>query len=225
MDSLTQEERQVLDHARRYTLTTPEALARRFFPERATAEAVIERLQDRGSLTPAYPLYADRVYFQLTDRACAEFYRRDETWRPLSRGALAKAYAILAFCCLGNDYRERLLKTECQRQFPGLYRHHFPYPDYFLTQAGKDTAPLGFLSVDRSREPERQVRRVHELVDRLAQIDGFVGLLQQEILSLTVITATAEKAAKLKAGFARRPLPVVPHIVVIPELTLLCDER
>ena len=107
-------------HVHRNRISTPEAIARLFF-QGATRNAVTQcttALVESGYFN-RYPLFGRRIYVTLGRRAVRRWNVSRRRTQPLGNQALATEFATLAYCCLEERVRKRLLPHELKRQFPG----------------------------------------------------------------------------------------------------------
>ncbi len=103
----------ILDHLRRYRLTTREVLHRLFFAdcEPNAVTKVTSRLVDHGFLN-RYELYTGRSYYVIGPESAKLLGISLKKCKPLGTQALPREYGILLFCCMTPTPRERLLVSD-----------------------------------------------------------------------------------------------------------------
>ena len=89
----------ILEHLRRYHLTTPEILHRLFFPGVGlnAVRKVTSRLSRERRISPAR-LFEQRKYFVLTPREAERLGEHRSIGRKFEYQGLVNAYGILSFC-------------------------------------------------------------------------------------------------------------------------------
>ena len=121
LTELTERDRSILNHLRRYRLDTAKGLAKGFCDGSADAvKKIAQRLQD---YIASEPLYGKTVYYRLTAGGARLVGAPEEAARPLGHQALPKAFGILAFCCHGPVKRERYTRAEFLEDLPELAEH------------------------------------------------------------------------------------------------------
>src|SRR4051812_12307319 len=115
---MTQSQLELLAHVARYRLTTVDALHAVFYDERAAAQKAASRLVTSGALW-SYPI-GRQSFYQLTRRGAAAVGAPKNIADRLGSQGLRSNYAMLAFCCLGEPLRERLMPKEFRDSFPAL---------------------------------------------------------------------------------------------------------
>src|SRR5689334_20646236 len=106
MRYLSEREERLLQHIRRYRITTAEVVGRLFFMGNTIeGETALLRLAELECLEPPRRLYEGKEYFTLSTRARFEMFYDEAPLEPMKRQALIKAYGILCFCCLGQYER------------------------------------------------------------------------------------------------------------------------
>lgn len=216
----------VLDHVARYKMGVPESVARLPSLEGWTPGRVkntLKRLRGEGYLKTA-PLYGDRTYDHLTREGAEaldlplEGRDAERLGQPLAEVPKVRAYAVLAFCCLSTRARQRLTPDEFKQFFAEHDRPGLPLSYYADHEAKK----LGFVRVDTGGRGrwDRVVERVRTDVERHQESDAFRESIGSEGLEVTLVTATEQKAGRLRAAFAEgeafAAVTILVHVV--PEL-------
>src|SRR5262249_54921321 len=128
----------ILDHIRRYRMTTRRAVHRLFFAQEeiASADRALRRLRRLDCVSVPRDLYRAPAgleqYFQLTERAAENLGEATDLARPIQPQTLGKVYGVLAFCCLQRTLRQRITLQEFQTSFPDLYRKGLPSANYYI---------------------------------------------------------------------------------------------
>lgn len=213
-------DRAILDHVRRFRISTPEVIHRLYFSDK-TSNAVTKvttRLREEGNLV-SYPLFEKHIYFVLGPKADPGNERAGTAYGTLG---LVRAYGTLAFCCLGEEMHDRLDNEEWEdvRRMLGL-SPGFAYLDYFMEQQGSD-ARLNWIRVDHGADRRRLVQICRRKVYDWMHADGFDELVKAGRFGVTLVTAEARKQASLNAAFEREPIEGVPvRVALVPGLSQL----
>lgn len=213
----------VLDHIARYKLGVPESVARLPSFEGLTpgrAKSTLKRLRGEGYLKEA-ALYGDRKYDYLTPEGAAAIdlplagREAERLGKPLTEEPKVRAYAVLAFCCLSDRPRQRLTHDEFNQLFPEHDRLGLPLSYY----ADHEATRLGFVRVDNGGHGrwDRVVERVRSDVERHREALAFRDAIRRGNLEVTLVTATEQKAGRLRTAFAEgeafTAVPVRVHVV------------
>ena len=222
----SQQEAAVLVHLARYRLTVFEAAAGVVRP-RGLARRVLARLAESGLLASA-PLYRNRRYWHLTQSGATRLGTAlddsgEPLFGPLSEAAKIRAYAMLAFCCLGDISRDRLTRRELQRHFADLDRPGLPL-NYYV-DGSRPKPQLGFLRVDTGGHGrwDRIVEKVRHDAESHWLMPGFRRLITAGCFEITLVAALAEKAERIRRELAegRIARPVQVRVVAMPDLVHL----
>ena len=154
----------VLEHVRRYKLTTKAALRTQPFFQGAgkyAVDTVVDRLKSREHFS-SHQLSNGQVYFQLGRAAANLLGVHERISRPLGDEPAIRAYTILSFCCLQGEQREQLTREELERAFPGSYERGARVTYYIDNEGTHDR--LAYLRVDMGA-----VTRWDKLLTKLKQ--------------------------------------------------------
>lgn len=224
---LTQRDRRILDHVKRYRITTNEALLTRFFqPEGLNAlKTVRKRLV--GPYLQSRPLgIARRHYYQLTPATARMVGEPEEVAAPLGMQALPRAFAVLAFCCLSGKPHERLHRDELREEYPEIAAASFAAHADFCIDEWAGRARLARIIVDYGGEYPALIRKCRSfLLTARQNIAGFADMLHQDAFAIVIITAEETKKQSIISALARHPLEVNVRVSVLPELTILLNPR
>lgn len=212
-----------LAHVARYRMTTPEAL-RTVPPLRlATNAAALDLLRTLvadGRLGEA-PLDRHRPYFFLAERGAREAIGTQSRLRfgPLSELAKLRNFALLAFCRLSSSERERLSPADLRRLLPGLDTGGMSAS--FYAERSESARTLGFARVDVGGlgRWDRVVATVLADARRLIGEPGLKPLVRGGSFEITLITATPEKAERIRPLLPEAAAPPIPiRVIAIPRL-------
>lgn len=211
---------EVLQHVARYRLTTATALRQALpalCPTRRSAERKLIRLVDDGLLTLA-PLMKHERYAFLTSQG-SEVLGGKATSPGQAFAELPKlrCFAWLAFCCLGNTRRERLLPDELRIAFPELNRPGVPLSFYRTLTESDAEASFGFARIDPCGHGrwDRIVAAVLSDIRQLAPLPTVKRLIAEQRFEYSLITALPQKARRVRAALAQKAESRVLRINVV----------
>lgn len=218
----------ILEHLRRYHLTTPEILHRLFFPGVGlnAVRKVTSRLIRERKISPAR-LFEQRKYFVLTPREAERLGEHRCIGRKFEYQGLVNAYALLAFC-VENDVR-KFTPREFAEQFPELMIPGVRSGNYYIQP--EDTPEgqrhrLAFIHVDYGVSPNAILKKLRKIVSRVFTRPKFAKLAQDGQFIVTVITPTADKAAEIRLILSEElPTTVRFRIDACAELAELLTHR
>jgi hypothetical protein len=218
--------RLALGHVARYRLTTPEALkavAALRLATTASALALLRTLTTEGLLGQA-PLDRHGPYFYLTPKGGREVIGSELTHQsgPLSEPAKLRAFALLAFCRLIGVNRERLSADDLRRLVPGLDTGGMP--STFYAERSESRRVLGFARNDAGGTGrwDRILATLAADVRRFAGEPALRPLVRGGSFEVTLVTATREKAERLRACLTDAGEPPIPvHFAAVPRLLAL----
>lgn len=212
---------EILDHLRRYRLTTREVLQRQFFSdlELNAVTKVTSRLVDHGFLN-RYDLYSGHSYFVIGPEATKLFGVSPKKCKPLGTQALPREYGILLFCCMAETPRERLLVSELQKKLPDFTGKHTDCGHYYLDHDGS-MVRLANMRVDQGGPPDHVARKCRDDLEMQMRHTPVRTLVEQDRFMVAIITATDEKAAAIKEALKRHTWPVRFRVEPVPQLAEL----
>jgi hypothetical protein len=167
-----------------------------------------------------FPLSHPRAYFTLGEGEARNRGLPPNRCQPLGPQSLPIQYAILAYATLGATQHQRLTPNElrplCPWMAPRLAR---------LPHCLDDGRPpvLEALQVDLGGTPDHVARKCGVAIAARRGLPGFDRLLERGGFRLVVLTATAEKAAAIRASISQHVWPdgLKIHLAVIPDLLQL----
>lgn len=216
MDARARDE-MILEHVRRYHLTTDEILASLFFEGGSVraARKVTTRLKAEGKLN-RFRFFEGRVLCQLTPRAAEALGEHRSIARKFNYQGLVNAYGVLLFCAkFGVD---KFTAREFMEKFPDLHRRGTRASNYYVDNA-EGTKRLGFIQVDSGREPAKLVQKIRKVVSRAYGVPNFAKLIQSGRFVVAVVTPTPGKKALIERALAEEPAsPVKYRVEVVDEL-------
>jgi hypothetical protein len=218
----------ILEHLRRYHLTTPEILHRLFFPGVGlnAVRKVTSRLSRERRISPAR-LFEQRKYFVLTPREAEHLGEHRSIGRKFEYQGLVNAYGILSFCAANGV--KKFTPREFAEKFPELVIPGVRSGNYYLepeeTPEGRKFR-LAFIHVDYGITPNALVKKVRKIISRAFTLPAFAKLLQGGHFIVTVVTPTETKAAEIKIALSTEPpTPVRFRIEPVSELAELLTHR
>jgi hypothetical protein len=226
----------VLQHLRRYHLTTPEVLHRLFFGTAGlnAVRKVTSRLAREGRIRPCR-LFEQRKYFVLTPREAVRLGEHRSIGRKFEYQGLVNAYGVLSFC-VGNG-TQKFTPREFEEQFPELAIRGVRSGNYYIdveeTEEGSLPAEgrksrLGFMLVDYGTSPETIVKKVRKIISRGYTLPAFSRLIQRGSFVIAIISPSPAKAEATKAALSdEAPGPVRFRVEAVHELgeLLICRGR
>ncbi len=137
-----------------------------------------------------------------------------------SLDSLARAYALLAFCCLEPQQRKLLTTTELAAHVSGLGQPA-QRRSYYLSREDNQLR-LGFIRVDAGGHG-RWDRIAHKACDDMRKhlaMASLCPLIDKHEFEICVITALPDKAKNIDALLSehQKQLPVACRVVSIPHL-------
>lgn len=210
----------ILQHVARYRLTTAKALRQALpdrCPTRRSAERKLSRLADEGLLTLA-PLMKHERYAFLASRGCEALGGTVTTpAQAFSELPKLRCFGWLAFCCLGNTRRERLLPDELRTTFPELNRPGVPLSFYHSQIESNADASFGFARIDPCGHGrwDRIVAAVLNDIRQLAPLPTVKLLIAEQRFEYSLIIALPQKARRVREALAQKAESRVLRINVV----------
>lgn len=207
----------ILEHVRRYHLTTDEILASLFFEGGSVraARKVTTRLKAEGKLS-RHRFFEGRVLCQLTPRAAEALGEHRSICRKFNYQGLVNAYGVLLFCAkFGID---KFTAREFMEKFPDLHRRGTRASNYYVDNADGGKR-LGFIQVDSGREATKLVQKIRRIIGRAYGVPNFAKLIQSGRFVIAIITPTQGKKTLIERAIADEPAsPVKFRVEVLDEL-------
>lgn len=222
---ITDRDQQILEHVKRYRITTSDILQGLFFAENqpGSVKNVLKRLKNDDYLQ-SQPLFQKRVYYQLTAKSARYLGETEDAAKPLGPQALIRRYGVLAYCCQVANGRQakRLTRQEFEQAFPHFFQEiDIGQTDYYLDRHG-ETVRLGQLVIDLGGDYQRLANKCrNEIVDRAIHVSGLKELLTEKLFVLTLVVGEESKQKALLNLFQKKPLPVWMRVETVPELVQL----
>ena len=214
---LRERDRQMLDHVHRHRLTTREFLQQQFFPESSlnAVGKVTSRLAATDWLRE-HELQHGFRYLVLGQRGRREIGADSRSCWRFTEQSFPLVYGLAAYCLRRNLRKPTTL--EFQAEFPELFRSNGETGHYFLdTSSG--TLRLGKPLLDRGSPPKLILKRLDRLIMEYYRAPGFLKLIQENLFSITILTAWPTKQRYL-FGAVRKKIrgPVHVDVQTVPEL-------
>jgi hypothetical protein len=218
----------ILEHLKRYHLTTPEVLHRLFFGDAAlnAVRKVTGRLTRAGKIRPC-PLFEQRKYFVLTPREAVRLGEHRSIGRKFEYQGLVNAAGVLWYCVATGT--QKFTPKEFAEKFPELVipgvRSGNYYIDVEQTGDGRKSR-MGFMLVDYGTSEATLIKKIRKIIARGYTKPAFARLIQRENFVIAVIAPTPAKVESVKAALlAEPPGPVRFRVEAVPELELLLTQR
>jgi hypothetical protein len=209
---LTERDRAVLDHIRRYRITVSRTLQEQFCDRSENAaKKLVARLRD---YVASETLVGNSVYYRLTPLGARLLGAPEEIAQPLGVQALPRAFGVLAFCCNGQTQRWRYTRPEFGEDFPELAEEMLKndyYLDFYMDSDGM-TVRLGHILVDLGGSCEQILKKCRGRIRR------YQRTIPAELFAIAIVVPSDEKRQGIKDALKQRPLRAWLRIEVVPEL-------
>lgn len=213
----TTRDRQILDHVRRYRLSTREILQRAFFADagESAVSKVVGRLVTTGWLRECR-LASGLTYYVLGRQATEAVDTPARRGRPFTEQSFPTAYGFLAFCV--EQHVRRLTSDEFAAAFPELCRERMKTGGYYI-DVREPACRLGTVLLDRGNPPKAILRKLDRLLAQHYRSPAFAALIQSGRFWITIMTAWPAKQRLLEnAVKLTRRGPARIEVVTVPEL-------
>ncbi len=194
----------ILRHTNRMGMTTPQVLHRMFMPTKTinAVSQVTTRLVKDGYLA-RHRLWHKTVYYTLGNRSVRLLGAPRSKSLPRGEQALPIDLGTLAFCCLGETIRRRLLPSEVLAAYPWFPQQYLGCPMCFVTDGG--VKRLALIHVEMSDYPDHVLRKHQKQIHCFREQSEFAALIDAEQFMLVTITTTPERREALIAEFDQDP--------------------
>jgi len=211
----------ILEHVRRFRLTTEEAIHYAFFESKdpSASRKVVARLTSQNKIQP-FPLGGKRLYYVLTRRAALDMGENIDAANPFSPARRNNAYGVLWYCLRYGI--KKYTVAEFRALYPTLAISGGRLSNYFFDDSMPETPRLGLIYVDEKKTAEKIVRRMNEIIANAYTLPEFGKLIQDGRFLLSIATPTAGKKASIVEALAQEFSPhntrVRFRVAVVPEL-------
>lgn len=209
---LTERDHAILEHLKRYRLTTFQTLKKLFYPdhdESALKSTVYKRLIPGRYLETAPLTSTGKKYFHLGEFGADAVGLRDAAKPFRDAATLGRRFGVLVFCCHGpRGLRPRFTLEEFDAFFPGWREryprlpHHFTHNDYFLDIDDMGDRRLGQILVDTDGSDQLERCRA-AFQTALEIIPEFVA---ERRFSLAVVRPSRGQQIRLERVLASTPV-------------------
>lgn len=197
----------IMEHLRRYHLTTPEVLHRLFFPGVGlnAVRKVTGRLVRERRIRPC-SLFDQRKYFILTPREAVRLGEHRSVARKFEYQGLVNAYGVLSYCVQTGT--KKFTPKEFREQFPELVIPGVRLANYYIdtefigdgeTPEGRKSR-LGFMLVDYGTSEQTILKKLRKIAVRGFTLPAFTRLIQRGNFVNAIIAPTVAKAEAIKAA-------------------------
>lgn len=218
----------ILEHLRRFHLTTAEVLHRLFFPGVGlnAVRKVTGRLGREKKIRPCR-LFEQRKYFTLTPAQAARMGEDRSIGKPFEYQGLVNAYGVLLFSVANES--QPFTKKEFEEQFPELVIRGVGARNYYIDREETDEgrkSRLGFMVVDYGASVLTIRKKVRKVTARAYTLPKFASLIQRGSFVVAIVAPTEAKAEDIKATLADEgPGYTRFRVVTCPELGELLLHR
>lgn len=220
---LNERDYDIFEHLSRYRITTREILHKLFFSDSSmnAATKVTSRLTGHNFLK-RFDLYPPKKYFVIGPEAMRLMGLTPKRCRELDPQSLAIEYGTLAFCCAGDEVRQRLTVREIASRDERLLVRGVESSRYYIDH-DEGTRRLGYVYVDCGGPPDHVARKCDSAITRRLKSEGFRELMTQDKFVIAIVTALENKKKLIREALNRRewPVPIPFRLEVVPDLAHL----
>ena len=208
----THTQRSLIDHVTRYRMTVIPAIEQLTGFRGLSRHVLREELQQLccSKILGSASLFRDRHYYYLANAGHEAGTGTDNTasrhFGPLSEVAKIRNYAMLSFCCLSQQRRQRLTVEDIQRFVPDLYR--IGMPSSYYVEADGPHSRLGFLRVDTGGHSrwDRILAKAREDIRTHSLFESISEFVDRGLFEVSIVTALPQKAARLQQAIEDWPV-------------------
>ncbi len=213
---------EILDHLKRYRLTTRDVLHRLFFDgsEINAVSKVTSRLIKNGYLN-SHPLDTSKVYFTVGPESCRLLGLPLRKSKPLGPQALPTEFGTLMFCCGSPVQRKRLLVGEISKLQPNILGKGLDSSHYYLEELADGNKLLGYIRVDQGGPPDHISRKCAGDIEKRMANEALKQLIDSDRFIIALITGHESKAELIRASIGRRQWTIRFRVEVVHELASL----
>ena len=196
---------EILEHLKRYRLTTRDVLHRLFFSDSEinAVSKVTSRLVKHGYMA-SHDWDAAKVYFTVGPEACRLFGLAKTKCKPLGPQAFPTELGALMFCCGGLVQRKRLLVSEIAKSQPNLLGKGLDSSHYYIEELDGGVKLLGYIRVDQGGPPDHIARKCAGDLEKRRKNDALRELIDTDRFVIAIVTGHSSKADRIKENLARR---------------------
>jgi len=218
MISLTERDREFLDHLRRYRGSTPSIVTPTICNgSEAVSKKLISRLRD---YVASDPIGTKTVYYRLKPAGTKLLGAPEEISRPLGPQALPKVLGIVDFCCAGPKKRTRYTRQEFIEDFPELVKELLgkDYHTDFFIDADGEQARFGQIVVDLGGDYQKLLSKCRVRLREYLDVGHMRDIVADGLFTFAIVVAEEEKAASIRTALLHRPLQATVIVEVSSEL-------
>lgn len=214
-------QKHILSHVARYRLTIDQAVHRIFYSDatRDAARKSLERLATKGLLQ--LDRVRNRNFYYLTPKASSLLGVPPTRADALGAQTLVENFAVLAFCCLGSDLRERLTAAEFSTAFPEFAQANgiSPAHQHYYYDRHEQNWYLARATVDTGASLAAIRRKCRHIARHAANTETLCDMVAQRRFMVTVLTGEESKATALAESLAKEKTNIQYRVVLVPEIT------
>jgi hypothetical protein len=214
-------EEAILGHIDRYETTTAEASFNARVRGMTSIEIARNRLDAlvRRKVLRREPLFKTTPCYSRNKGSQAAAGTGEQADDVLSIPEKLRRFAMLQFCTLHSNNRNRLTREEMSSRFSDLYRENSPV-NYYVSNDDSITK-LGFLRVDLCGHGrwDRIVSKLNSDLHWHLQHRTVKQLLSVNAFEMTVVTALWPKARRIESALAEKEqlMPIPVRVIAMPE--------
>jgi len=203
------------EHLGRFRITTIEALQQVYWHDR-TADAVKKWSQRMraGEYLRCGDLGNGHQFFFPTQKTTTLAGLSRRFAKPPTGYDLARFYGVLSFCCLGPTKYEKISSIEFHQRFGQLCSKSLDQSLYYADTGFQDERHprhnrIGYLLVDAGGRLRQVLARFQDTISKRLRVPVWHRWIERDRFVITVVTADAQKARRLRDALAaiRQPVP------------------
>ncbi len=214
---ITERDRKIFDHIHRYRVSTLEVLHHLFWkPENPSVSlnAVSQRLKRLEGYLHSGKLVGSNRYYLLTPLLAREYGEEDTFAKPFrTQLVLARHIAMLEYCCLGDEPRDKITSREFKEGYPSYNVPRVRRDFYFHTET--NPVKLGWLELDGGKNERQRAKKSLEKYAQRMQHAEFRKLADRGCFGVVLVTGSERK----REQFLRRFKKMEPYSVEIKPLS------
>ena len=217
---LNDRDEEILEHLRRYRLSTKEVLHGLFFDdsEPAAVLKVMRRLTKAGYVSTHEPKGLPQ-YFRVGPETIRMMGLSKKSCLPHGVQALPIHLGVLLLCCTGERRPVRLTNSEISRNNPEILQGKKKRVIYLKYENPKtQKVELCVARVDLGGAPHHVARQCDKDIERLLKNDAIQSLMLKGQFAIELVTVSREKAEQIAGSIKGRKFAVPFRLSTEPSL-------